>query len=207
MLAARQLAVTRSGHVVFRGIDLSLAPGQVMAVVGPNGSGKTTLLRVLAGLLRPAAGALEWQGQPVGAGHAGYCQALGYVGHAAGMAADLSATEHLVYAGQLAGMRATAAQARAVLEDAGLGRVADVPARMLSEGQQRRVALARLGLIPRRLWLLDEPLASLDASATATFLRRLAAHCASGGMAVIATHAPLPPGGGIPLSLRLGDAA
>ncbi|MGO4306242.1 cytochrome c biogenesis heme-transporting ATPase CcmA [Cupriavidus sp. RAF12] len=207
MLAARQLAFARAGHPVFRGIDLTLDAGHALAVTGPNGSGKSTLLRVLAGLLPPATGELTWAGRPVRAGDPAFGQSVGYVGHANGIDPDLSATEHLVYAARLAGCAVTAEAARAALAKAGLGRVADAAVRTLSQGQRRRAALARLSLVPRTLWLLDEPLTSLDDDAAARFTQRLDAHLASGGMAVVATHRPLSLAHGATATLCLGRSA
>ena len=191
MLAAHQLAFARAGRAVFHGIDIDLAPGQAIALTGPNGSGKSTLLRVLAGLLVPLAGAVTWQGRPVRGGDPDYGRAVAYLGHHNGLDADMSAIEQLVYAARLAGHRVTPEAARTALADAGLARMADARLRTLSQGQRRRIALARLTLTPRPLWLLDEPLAALDAPAADHFRTRLDAHLAAGGMAVIALHGPL----------------
>jgi len=207
VLAAHQLAFARAGRAVFHRIDVTLAPGQALVLRGPNGSGKTTLLRVLAGLLAPAAGEVTWHGRPVRSGDAAFGQSVAYVGHANGLDADLSATEQLVYAARLAGRRVTPDTARAALADAGLGRVADARVRTLSQGQRRRIALARLALVARPLWLLDEPFTAMDDDATARFQARLDAHLAAGGMAVVATHGPLSLAAGPPAALTLGGGA
>ncbi|EYS93403.1 cytochrome C biogenesis protein CcmA [Cupriavidus sp. SK-4] len=202
MLSANGLAISRAGRPVLRGIDLELAPGGLLQVLGPNGSGKTSLLRVLCGLAMADAGTLHWRGRPVRAADPDYQQALAYVGHTNGIDPELSPAENLRFAARLAGDSADSV-ARALAAQ-GLERVAHAPARTLSQGQRRRVALARLSLAPRALWLLDEPVTALDADACARFDTQLGAHLAAGGMAVIATHQPLPAGGTV---LHLGAPA
>ncbi|MBB2916966.1 cytochrome c biogenesis heme-transporting ATPase CcmA [Cupriavidus alkaliphilus] len=208
VLSASGLAVSRAGRTVLQGIDFGLAPGGLLQVLGANGSGKTTLLRVLCGLASADAGTLQWHGRPLRAGDPGFQQALAYLGHANGIDIDLTPAENLHFAARLAGPHADAGQraasvARALAAQA-LECVAQVPVRTLSQGQRRRVALARLALAPRILWLLDEPVTALDADGCARFQRQLDAHLAAGGMAVIATHQLLPAGGAV---LRLGGAA
>ncbi|SOZ19855.1 heme export protein (ABC superfamily, atp_bind), cytochrome c-type biogenesis [Cupriavidus taiwanensis] len=205
VLSASGLAVSRAGRTVLQGIDLGLAPGELLQVLGANGSGKTTLLRVLCGLASADAGTLQWHGRPLRAADPEFQQALAYLGHANGIDIDLTPAENLRFAARLAGHHADAGQradsvARALAAQA-LERVAQVPVRTLSQGQRRRVALARLALAPRALWLLDEPVTALDADSCARFQRQLDAHLSAGGMAVIATHQLLPAGGAV---LRLG---
>ncbi|RZT36358.1 cytochrome c biogenesis heme-transporting ATPase CcmA [Cupriavidus agavae] len=201
-LEASQLTVRRMGRTVFRDLDLALAPGGLVQVTGPNGAGKTSLLRVLASLVPPAQGRLCWRGREVRAGDAGYLASLAYVGHTNGVDADLDATGNLRFAARMAGLPVPdAAALRHALAQLGLGAAAAVPVRTLSQGQRRRVSLARLALAPRALWLLDEPLTSLDAEASDGFHTLLARHLAEGGMAVIATHQPLQAPGQV-LALR-----
>jgi len=190
MLVASQLAFSRSGRPIFRDLDLSLSSGQLVQVVGANGCGKTTLLRVLCGLLEPAAGSLTWHGKPVHSGDPAFLGALCYVGHTNGIDPDLSVAESLRLAAQLAGLPST--RIRHALDALGLDKLAHTPIRKLSQGQRRRVALARLLLAQRELWLLDEPLASLDEHSTGLFSAQLDAHLRAGGMAIMATHQLLP---------------
>jgi len=190
-LTATQLGFARGPHAVFSSIDFSLQQGGLMQVLGANGSGKSTLLRVLASLLPAAAGELRWDGRPVRAGDPDYLQSLAYVGHANGIAADLPAADSLTLAARLAGWVPKPGAVQVALATMGIGHASHMPARALSQGQRRRVALARLLLAPCALWLLDEPVAALDAEAEARFDAMLGRHLDNGGMAVVATHRPL----------------
>lgn len=185
LLNADTLACRRGGRSVFKGLSFELAAGQALELRGANGSGKSSLLRLLAGLVPAAAGAARWSGQPVTAGQAG----VAYLGHLNGLSPELSALDNLRFAQQLAGSDATApGQA---LRAWGLEAVATRPVWRLSQGQQRRAALARMSLAHQRLWLLDEPCAGLDEAGERLFDARLAEHLGGGGLAVIATHQPL----------------
>lgn len=193
VLEASQLTVRRMGRIIFRDLDLSLTPGTLMQVVGPNGAGKTSLLRVLSSLVPPAEGRLLWRGRVVRAGDAEFLASLAYVGHTNGIDVDLDAETNLRFAARMAGLPAPDATAiRHALARLGLDTLRDVPVRALSQGQRRRVSLARLALAPRELWLLDEPLTSLDLDASDRFHTLLAQHLADGGMAVVATHQAIP---------------
>jgi len=187
-LEGRDLGVRRGYRVIFSGIGLSLRRGELLQVMGPNGAGKSSLLRVLSSLMPPAEGNLCWRGRPVRAGDPDYLGRLAYLGHTNGIYPDLSSIENLQFAARMAGQRPTVEAARHALSQLGLGGVADTPVRTLSQGQRRRVALARLALAPCELWLLDEPLTSLDEASSAGFDALLASHLRDGGMAVIATH-------------------
>jgi len=188
VLEASELTVRRMGRTILRDVSLALSPGQLVQITGANGAGKTSLLRVLSSLLTPVTGRLTWHGRAVRAGDAEYGAQLAYVGHANGLDADLSTAENLRFIARMAARQPDADTLRLALDQFGLGAVANVPVRTLSQGQRRRVSLARLALVPRSLWLLDEPLTSLDHAACGQFHAVLDAHLTSGGMAVIATH-------------------
>lgn len=189
-LQVRSLAALRGERVLFAGLDFALAPGEALALTGPNGSGKTTLLRLLAGLARPLAGSIAWAGQPLGRGGEGYDGALRYIGHLPGLKPGLTAREALAFEARLLGL--PPADLETALGVFALERLANLPVRVLSAGQRRRVALTRLALAPAALWLLDEPTTSLDAASEATLWRLAEAHLAAGGALVAATHAAIP---------------
>lgn len=206
VLQASDLTVRRLGRTIFRDVDVALSPGGLLQVIGPNGAGKTSLLRVLCSLLEPATGRLAWHGRTVRAGDPDYLASLAYVGHTNGIDADLSAAENLSFAARMVGLRPGPEALRHALGRLGLDAVAGKAVRTLSQGQRRRVSLARLALAPRQLWLLDEPLTSVDDGAAAGFLELLVGHLAQGGMAVIATHRLLPMVDGKGSVLELGAA-
>ncbi|HET8729101.1 MAG TPA: heme ABC exporter ATP-binding protein CcmA [Alphaproteobacteria bacterium] len=181
--AGKDLACLRGGRLVFAHLSFRLEPGDALVLKGPNGSGKSTLLRLMAGLIRPFAGSLAWEG----AG-APTDESVAYVGHADAVKPTLSALENLSFWAALADPREAFARARMALADAGLDAVADLPGRYLSAGQRRRLALARLHAAPAGLWLLDEPTVGLDRAAVVRLEAALARHLARGGMAAVATH-------------------
>jgi heme exporter protein A len=182
----------RNETTLFRDLEFSVASGDVLLVGGPNGSGKTSLLRLLCGLGTPDSGTVRWCGSDIAALGAEFRSALQYVGHGNGVKLDLTAAENLEFSARLRGARDAAAIA-ASLEAAGLNGCADLRARLLSAGQRRRLALARLALVDAPLWLLDEPLTALDARGRDFVGGLLAEHARGGGMAVVATHeSPVP---------------
>ena len=188
MLESKQLAAQRGAATLFSGIDFRLAPGDALLVTGANGSGKTTLLRIAAGLSHAAQGTLSWRGVPVAPLDAELRAAVAYIGHAAALKDELTAEENLASQTSLhAGSADSGAIARA-LGLWSLDRQRALPARALSMGQRRRIGLARLALVPRPLWILDEPAAALDAAGLALLCGMIGAHLAQGGMAIIATH-------------------
>jgi len=199
-LAARQLGFSRGIRPVFAGVDFALQSGGLLQVQGANGAGKSTLLRVLCGLLAPDAGEVQWNGRPMRGGDPAFQQEVAYVGHANGISADLSVLANLRCTARMSGCEDSLPNA---LRAFALEAVAGTPVRALSQGQRRRVALARLALAPRRLWLLDEPVASLDDDARDRFHALLDGHLHGGGIAVVATHEALPQGGE---TLRMGVA-
>lgn len=185
MLHATGLAAERGGKLLFRNTDLHLQQGELLHVSGTNGSGKTTLLRILCGLTMPAAGAILWQEIPVDDDPDSFREALLYIGHRNGMHADLSASENLRLT---TSVNQDANLIKHALQTVGLAGHENKPIRQLSQGQQRRVALSRLLLEQRPLWILDEPLASLDTDAIGWFSGCLEQHLQKGGMAILTTH-------------------
>jgi heme exporter protein A len=176
----------RGGRQVFAGLSFALAPGEVLVLRGPNGSGKSSLLRLLAGFFAPAAGRLAWAGVRVAGDLAAHRARLHYVGHSDAVKSLLTVRENLAFAAALGG--AGAAGLERALAGFDLKPLADLPARYLSAGQKRRLALARLLLGSRPLWLLDEPGVGLDAANRMRLEQELAAHRAAGGLAVLAAH-------------------
>jgi heme exporter protein A len=187
-LEMRDLGCVRGRRSLFRGINAALLPGQLLRVVGANGAGKTSLLRMLCGLLVPAQGQVLWQGQPVHKIREEFHRQLIYLGHAAALKDDLSPLENLQVATRLGGASPDEAAARQALADAGLRGREQVPVRILSQGQRRRAALARLPLGRAALWVLDEPFNALDTAATAWLLGLIEAHLRSGGLVVLTSH-------------------
>lgn len=175
---------------MLHGLSFELGPGQAVELRGANGSGKTSLLRLLAGLAPSSAGEVRWDGQPVRPGDLACARRMAYLGHHNALSADLSAIENLRFSRQLhdAADGATPAQA---LQALGLAALAERPVRQLSQGQRRRLALARVWMSRRPLWLLDEPCAALDRASQGLFDELLGAHLDAGGAAVVATHRAL----------------
>lgn len=205
MLTADGLTVLRSERPVLRGLALSVGPGAALLLHGPNGAGKSTLLRALGGLLRPELGQVAWQGAPIAADPVAHAGRMRFLGHSDGLRAALTPLEALEDDARLGAVPNPAKAALASLERLGLGRLARLPVGQLSQGQRRRVALARLLLAPRALWLLDEPTVGLDAASVEALGPILAEHRAREGIVVAASHLPLPlPGADI---LALSGAA
>lgn len=197
MLQARDLACLRGDRRLFRHLEFTLLPGQWLRVQGSNGTGKTSLLRLLAGLSLPAAGEVLWRGQPIQRQREAYARELLYLGHLAALKDDLSPLHNLQSSARLAGREALAAEVEAALSLYGLARQLHLPCRVLSAGQRRRAALARLALAREQtLWILDEPFNALDVQAVAHLCGVIEAHLAQGGMVVLTTHqdVPLPAG-------------
>ncbi len=189
MLELHAVACVRGGRTLFSDVNLALQPGELLRVSGVNGAGKTSLLRMLCGLLAPAQGRVLWQGQPIASLRDEFNRQLVYVGHAAALKDELSALENLQTAGVLGGVVSTDSDALAALAQAGLRGRERVPARTLSQGQRRRVALARLELSSAaKLWVLDEPFNALDNAATAWLLALVSAQLARGGVVVLTSH-------------------
>ena len=188
-LVCEGVSAGRGERVLFSGVGFTLHGGEALWLRGANGSGKTTLLRILCGLGVPLAGEVRWCGQPVRALRAFFHRHLLYVGHARGVKDDLLAWENLSAAAALAGTTCSRAEAVEALGAMGLGAHSALPARALSQGQRRRVALARLclGSLPEVV-VLDEPWSALDAAGARHLAARLDAHLLGGGMLVYTTH-------------------
>ncbi|HET9902597.1 MAG TPA: heme ABC exporter ATP-binding protein CcmA [Xanthobacteraceae bacterium] len=186
-LVVEGLRCVRGGREVFAGMGFRLRSGEALAVTGPNGAGKSSLLRVLAGLVRPAAGTLALKG---GDPELTLAEQAHYVGHLDPVKPSLTVLENLSFWSRFQGGRPGQTPA-AALAAVGLETLADLPAGYLSAGQRRRLSLARLVAASRPLWLLDEPTAALDSAGQARFAALMRDHLAGGGLIVAATHAPL----------------
>jgi len=196
VLRVEELACWRGERAVFAGLSFSLEAGEAVALLGPNGAGKSSLLRVLAGLLPTAEGRILWAGKDIRQDAPAHAGRLRYLGHLDALKPALSVRENLAFHAALSGGDVDAA-----LGSMGLAPLAELPARVLSAGQRRRLAIARLALAPAALWLLDEPTVGLDTASIARFGTLLAAHCGQGGMVLAATHVPLPIVGGRQLDM------
>ncbi len=189
MLELRGVACARGGRTLFRQLDCQVAAGRLLRVRGVNGAGKTSLLRMVCGLLPAAEGQVLWRGEPIRDLAEQFGRELVYLGHAAALKDDLSALENLQTACLLGGLVVSRAQAQQALTEAGLPGRWRAPARQLSQGQRRRVALARLVLSSATpLWVLDEPFNALDTAATAWLCGLLQDHLARGGVVVLTSH-------------------
>ena len=186
-LCVEGVHVWRGDRHVLRGVSLTLGARELLHVSGPNGTGKTTLLRVVCGLLRPEQGAVSWLGQSIATVRGEFQAALAYASHEPALKGDLTAMENLRFAVGLK-RRVTAADLRAGLERTGVAACADLPARVLSAGQRRRVAMARVLAMSASLWLLDEPFTNLDAAGTELMSALLRAHIEAGGAALVVAH-------------------
>jgi len=191
MLEVSNLACSRGDQRLFSGLSFVLHPGQIMQVQGENGSGKTTLLRTLCGFVSADEGYVAWNGAQVASlGDAFHAQIL-YLGHLNAIKDDLSALENLKISAAFSGITLQDATVKSALRRLGLKGRELLPCKVLSQGQRRRVALARLLVSDARLWILDEPLAALDVRAVALIQELIAEHLSGGGMAIFTTHQPL----------------
>jgi heme exporter protein A len=186
--AGDALACIRAERLVFQGLSFALGEGGALRLTGPNGSGKSSLLRVMAGFIRPAAGSLTWDGAEVARDREAHGARLAFIGHLDAAKPVLTVDESVRFWARLYGAADRAAATETALEAFDLLRLADFPVRLLSAGQRRRLALARLLAAPATLWLLDEPTTGLDAASVARLEAAVAGHRAAGGLVVLATH-------------------
>jgi heme exporter protein A len=183
-LQAKSVACQRGGRAVFSDVNFALSPGQLLELRGPNGSGKSSLLRLLAGLGEPVAGEITLEG---GRSDLTIGQQAHYAAHQEAIKPPLTVAENLEFWGDfLGGGNLDRALAAFDLAD-----LAEYPAALLSAGQKRRLSLARLALVPRLVWLLDEPTLGLDQASLEKLMRLVRGHLSGGGLAIIATHAAL----------------
>ncbi len=194
-LSLDNLSLERAERRVVDGVSARIAGGTALLLVGPNGSGKSSLLRALAGLMPPVSGTIAWDGADIFKAAEAHRARLCFVGHQDAVKPGLSVAENLRFWAGLAGGGSGGGSGGGAVEPAlaafALAPLAERPARFLSAGQKRRLALSRLALRPAELWLLDEPTNALDAASRRAFLDLLRGHLAQGGMAVIATHEDL----------------
>lgn len=189
MLEVANLECVRGDRRLFSGLGFSLSGGELLRVAGANGSGKTSLLRIVCGLLSPAEGEVRWRGSSIRSLREEYWKEIVYLGHSNAVKDELTAAENLTVACTLAGMKVDRGLVLAALHRFGLAECAALPSKALSQGQRRRVSLARLILSENLpLWILDEPFTALDTAAVDYVRTLIAQHVARGAAVVFTTH-------------------
>jgi len=204
MLEADNLECVRGERRLFAGLGFKLEAGELLYLQGRNGAGKTSLLRMLIGLLPPEAGEIRWRGEPIRALGDEFRAELCYLGHLNAIKEELTPLENLIAAARLAASDLSEDAALDALEQVGLAGREDLACKYLSQGQKRRVALARLVVDRRALWILDEPFVALDVAAVDWLAGIISAHLQRGGLAVMTTHQPVDIPAGSVRQLRLG---
>ncbi len=200
------LEVQRGERRLFSALDFAVESGELLHVRGPNGSGKTTLLRALCGLLLPQAGEIRWNGEGIRSLGEEFTRDVIYLGHLNGIKHDLTGVENLRVAATLDGDAVDGAAIWAALSHIGLAGFEDLPTSVLSQGQKKRVALARLLLTGARLWILDEPFVALDVKAVGLLESLIVGQVARGGMVIMTTHQEVALTSGTIRTLDLGQA-
>jgi heme exporter protein A len=195
MLSVSAISCAHADHTLFSGVGFDLAPGECLHLEGGNGVGKTSLLRILAGFSPAAQGQVRWHGELLGTSACRLSQDVLYLGHQLALKEELNALENLQAGAAIAGAPVSREAALAALQHMGLGSRAALPVRVLSQGQKRRVALARLAIQTQPLWLLDEPFVALDGPAQRWVVSLMQAHLARSGMVLFTSHQPVEIGG------------
>ncbi len=190
-LSVHNLACARGERLLFKGMSFSVGAGELLLVQGGNGQGKTSLLRLLTGLARPEEGEIRWRGASIRKNRDQFHAEMIYLGHANGVKDDLNPVENLRFAEGLQGRAFEEERAIGILKQLGLNLCLDLPCRVLSFGQRRRVALSAMLLADAKLWILDEPLTGLDVHAVALMEGLIRDHLAGGGLVVATTHQAL----------------
>ncbi|MCL2523981.1 MAG: cytochrome c biogenesis heme-transporting ATPase CcmA [Betaproteobacteria bacterium] len=204
LLEADNLECVRGERRLFAGLGFRLAAGELLFLQGRNGAGKTSLLRMLLGLLPPEQGEIRWRGQPIRKLADEYRADLCYLGHLNAIKEELTPLENLLATARLADEDLSEDDALDALEQVGLAGREDLACKYLSQGQKRRVALARLVKERRPLWILDEPFVALDVAAVDWLAGLISGHLQRGGLAVMTTHQPVAIPAGTVRELRLG---
>jgi heme exporter protein A len=188
-IEAKQLSCIRQGKAIFTPVNFSLCAGHALLVAGPNGAGKSSLLRLISGTATPAEGCINWNGASIHTSLLDYVSDLHYIGHTNGIRLGLTITENLQLAGNLS--QHAIKDLDEILTLLQLSADKHTQAQYLSAGQKRRIALARLFLIPRSLWILDEPLTSLDVNTQTILLQQIEKHLGAGGLCIMTSHQPI----------------
>jgi heme exporter protein A len=188
MFEAKNLTCLRGGRILFSGLGFDLAEGKALHIKGKNGAGKSSLLNLLAGISLPEEGAINWSGECIQEYDESFKKELLYIGHKAGVSLHLSAEQNLKWYAQLTNSSFLESEYEEVFKRMGLYGFEDIPAARLSAGQRRRIALCRLLIEEKKLWLLDEPLVALDHQGLALFEKILEHHLQQGGIAVLTSH-------------------
>jgi heme exporter protein A len=191
MLSVMDLSCNRGERRLFSGVGFQLKAGTCLHLQGDNGAGKTSMLRQISGLSPVTEGEVSWCGQPIADNDSFFAERI-YVGHDLAMKEDLSAMENLQVDAAIGGQSVNPEMVLSALKSLGLKGREHLPFRVLSQGQKRRAALARLMTRRATLWILDEPVSALDVSAQAAVAKILAAHLDQGGMVLLTSHQPLP---------------